>query len=174
MNPQIETKIQRIQKISNVLRGACTGFLFLSAFLHLSAAVSAFVGKSVMLSYSTQPIPVGSLTLGSRILVGTIALLTGAVAVMIFHHLCGLFENYHHREIFTPGSARHIRLAGIGCVLWGAMKIVWAFLPVLVLDHAAQPVGVSGDTILIGAAIVVVSWLAEMAAALREENELTV
>lgn len=174
MNPQLETKLRRIQTISNVLRGACTGFLLLSVFIYLAAAISSFAGWSVVLTYFSQSIPVASLAPLSRVVVGVVALLTGVVAVNALHHLRCLFGNFMRREIFTTGSARHLRQFGIGCVLWGIVKIVWAFLPLLVPGHSSHPIGLNSDAIVIGAVIVAVSWLAEMGSAIREENELTI
>ena len=78
------------------------------------------------------------------------------------------------REIFTTDSARQIRQFGICCMLWGLVKVAWAFLPLLITAHRLSAYSTSIDPILIGAVIVGTSWIAEMAAALREENELTI
>ena len=103
-----------------------------------------------------------------------VILITGAVGIKALYHLRRLLDNYSRREIFTADSARQLRNFGVSCMLWGIVKLAWAFLPLLALANRGVPVRVSGDTFMIGFVIVLLSWFAEMAASIREENDLTI
>jgi hypothetical protein len=83
-------------------------------------------------------------------------------------------DNYSRREIFTAGSAQQIRRFGVTCILWGALKVAWAFLPLALLKDPPRSFVVSVDALVIGAVVVGISWFAEMATNLREENDLTI
>ena len=174
MNSQSENELRRIERISALLRGACTVLLCLVGLIAAVAAVAVVAGRVSGIDIGGQTIAVAELTATGRILVAAVGLATAAVIVMALLHLRRLLDNYSRREVFTVGSATQLRRFGVSCILWAALKVVWAFLPLAVLAHAPRTVGVNLDALVIGAVIVVVSWFAKMAAALREENELTV
>jgi hypothetical protein len=55
------------------------------------------------------------------------------------------------------------------------MGILWAFVPRLVLAHSPDTIHAEGGAQIVhGLIIVAISWFMEMAAEMREENELTV
>lgn len=95
--------------------------------------------------------------------------------------LCGielfrLLGFYRRGEIFTTRSARQIRRWGLACVGMGIVKFAYAFLPLVVHNSRLRATDISTllSTALIGLMIVAISWFMEMAAQIREENELTV
>jgi hypothetical protein len=174
MNPQTESKISRIEKYSARLRVFCTALLVPAAVLPVALAVAAFVVHGSTINYFGQTIPLADLTTGGRAALAILSLLSGVVLVKALLHLRRLLCNYAKREIFTADSARQVRHFGESCMLWGLLKIAWAFLPLMVRGQSVSSIQLSGDTILLGGIIVVLSWFAEMAAELREENELTI
>lgn len=174
MNPQTECKISQIEKNSARLRVFCTVLLVPAIILPVALAVSAFVVHGSTINYFGQTVAVADLTPGGRFALAILSLLSGAVLVKALLHLRRLLSNYAQREIFTADSARQVRHFGVSCVLWGFLKIAWAFLPLMVQGQSVSSVRLSGDTILLGGIIVVLSRFAEMAAELREENDLTI
>jgi hypothetical protein len=174
MNPQLETKLRRIERISVLLRGGCTTLLAVVAILALAAAVSAIAGRLTSVTFNGQSIALADLTSRARVIVAILTLATGAVIAKALLNLRRLLGNYSRREVFTADSVGQIRRFGISCILWGAIKALWAFLPTLLLQRPPASVGSTVDAAVIGVIIVALSWFAEMATTLREENDLTI
>lgn len=172
--PQLETKLRRIERASVLLRGMCTALLAGVAILAIAAAVSAITGRLTSVSFNGQSITLADLTSRARFFIAVLALTTGGVIAKALHHLRRLAGNYSRREVFTTDSAGQIRQFGLSCVLWGVVKSLWALLPRMVLAHVPATVTLTVDSIAIGAVIVAISWFAEMATLLREENDLTI
>lgn len=173
-NPEIETKLRRIERISSISRTICSALTVPVGILALVATGAAFISHDSTVDYFGQTVALGDLTPGGRVILAVVILVTGAVAIKALWHLRHLLGNYSRREIFTADSARQLRNFGVSCMLWGIVKFAWAFLPLMVLVQRQQPIRVSGDTFMIGFVIVLLSWFAEMAATLREENDLTI
>jgi hypothetical protein len=110
------------------------------------------------------------------------------------YYLLRLLGNYSRGEIFTRDSALQIRRWGLVFVLWGGIQFVSMFVPGGDLSHPA-PIGTKSPTQSYGAEvkdhlsdwqrygggrmvngliIVAISWFMEMAAEMREEQELIV
>jgi hypothetical protein len=173
-NPVIETKLRRIERVSTILRAVCGALIVPTVVLTVAVVVMSFISADANLSYYGQTIPMKDLSGSGRVIVALLALASGAIGVKALWHLRRLAHNYSRREIFTADSARQLRSFGISCMLWGIAKVAWAFLPLMAFTHRGQPVHVSGDTFVLGCIIVLLSWFAEMAASIREENELTI
>lgn len=174
MNPSHETKLRQIERASFILRAICTALYIPVVVIAIAATVSILAGWTAHISYHGQTFVPSELSMQSRVILAVVGLGTAAVLFKALHHLRQLACNYMRREIFTADSARQIRQFGISCMLWGVVKLVWTFLPLLIPAHRLTGYGATIDPLLIGAVIVGMSWFAEMAAALREENELTV
>jgi hypothetical protein len=58
-------------------------------------------------------------------------------------------------------------------VAWGIVKLGWLLMP-LVMANSQRWGSVDFSTLVNGLIIVAISWFMEMAAEMREENELTV
>lgn len=174
MNSSSETKLRKIERYSSLLRTACTVLYVPVAIISVAATVSILAGWTAHISHEGQTFVPSELALTSRVILAVAVLVAGAVAAKGLHHLRGLACNYMRREIFTVDSARQIRALGFTCMLWGVVKVAWAFLPMLIPAHRMTVYSTSIDPILIGAVIVGISWFTEMAAALREENDLTI
>ncbi|HWA28402.1 MAG TPA: hypothetical protein VG734_22320 [Lacunisphaera sp.] len=174
MNPSNETRLRKIERASTLIRTAISALYVPVAIITVASTVAVVAGWSAHISYEGQVFIPSALPLSSRLILALAVLAAGAVAAKGLFHLRRLAGNYTRREIFTTDSARQIRDFGVSCMLWGVVKVVWAFLPLLVSVHRMSVYSTSIDPILMGAVIVGISWFAEMAAALREENELTI
>jgi len=174
MNSSNEAKLQKIERASGVLRTVCTVLFVPVAVIAAAATLSILAGWTAHISYHGQTFVPSELALQSRLILAAVGLGTAAVLLKALHHLRRLACNYARREIFTIDSARQIRQFGISCMLWGAVKLVWTFLPLLIGTNQSPVYSATTDSILIGAIIIGLSWFAEMAAALREEVDLTV
>lgn len=174
MNPQIEMKLRRIEKLSSVLRTVCTVLIVITFITGIAGTLALLVGGSVKISYFGGHIAVADLTFAGRAFAVGLLLASTAVFVTSLHHLRCLLGNYARREIFTASSARHIRLFGYCCLWWGLLEFVWQLVPFLTLTHQRMDITLRGDSLVLGAVIIVISWCTEMGAALREESELTI
>lgn len=174
MKTKSEMKLARIQRISVVLRKACTALLALVGIVAGVAVIAILAGRLTSIVNGSDSFAIADLSLRSRLVLFGACVATGAVLVNALYHLRRLLDNYSRREIFTAGSAREIRQFGISCILWGVVKIIWAFLPLLLLANPPRSFSFTLDSVIIGLVILGISWFAEMAAELREENDLTV
>jgi hypothetical protein len=175
MNSEIETKLRKIEKMSIWLRAGCTVLLALTAIAFIIVTTVVLVGgRGGNFNYFDESIPISELTVATRLIVAVVCLLTGVAFAKGLYHVRRLLDNYTRREIFTTDSSEQIRKVGLTCIFWGVVKIMWVFLPLLVLPHASYKVMVPLDALVMGAVIVVISWFTKMATILREENELTV
>lgn len=172
-NPDIESKLRRIERYSSLIRAIASAIIVPIAILVLVVCASPFVSHS-QLTYFGVKLPVSELTATGRVILSGLALVSGAVVITALVHLRRLMDNYSRREIFTADSARQLRKLGVSCMVWGVVKAAWGFMPLLVLAQRGQPVRIESDTIMIGFVIVLLSWFAEMAAELRAEADLTI
>jgi len=174
MNSSNESTLQKIERASSVLRAVSTALYVPVIIVGVAATGSILAGWTAHISYQGQTFVPSEMVLSSRLLLAAVVVGTAIVLLKALRHLRHLAGNYMRREIFTIDSARQIRQFGITCVLWGVAKLAWAFLPLLISATRPPVYNASTDSILIGAVIIGLSWFAEMAAALREENDLTV
>ncbi|AOS43276.1 hypothetical protein Verru16b_00319 [Lacunisphaera limnophila] len=174
MNSDTETKLLKIERYSRLLRTVCTGLFIPVAIIGVAATTSILAGWTAHITFDGQTFVPSELMLTSRLLLAAVVLAAAAVAAKGLGHLRHLLGNYARREIFTLDSARQIRQLGVTCVLWGLVKLAGAFLPLMLATQAQHTVRLDADILIIGAVIIGISWLAEMAAELREESELTI
>jgi hypothetical protein len=172
MRIEAQKKLQRIKKVSMILRAVCTGLLALIAVVGVACVVCLTFGVGGV-NYDNVILWAAGLTLGHRlILAGVSALALGAL-FKCFYHLRRLFGNYSRGEIFTRESVGQLRRFGIACLLWGVMNFVWG-VSLAVSSHPARSFEGHFDSLGIGAVIIVIAWFMDMAVDLREENELTI
>ncbi len=160
--------------MSILLRAACTGLAALVVIVALVAIPVALAGRMTSVTNGSQIFAIAQLGRPARLVLGLLSAATAGVILKGLYHLRRLMDNYSRREIFTAGSAQQIRRFGVTCILWGALKVAWAFLPLALLKDPPRSFVVSVDALVIGAVVVGISWFAEMATNLREENDLTI
>jgi|GEM_PF-1879081 uncharacterized membrane protein len=167
-------KLERIQRISVLLHAACTGLLVFVGIVVGVALIAMFAGRVTSINNGSDSFAIADLTMRSRLILIGVCVCTAAVLVKTLYHLRRLLDNYSRRQIFTANSAREIRQFGISCILWGMVKIIWAFLPMILLKAAPHSFALTLDSVVIGFIIIGISWFAEMATELSEENDLTI
>jgi len=179
MRAENEARLKKIRGISGLLRAVCMAFLLLTA-----------INGLVMLTYIFL---VHGTTMRSRMVGGVHFTIQWAGMFFCLYYLFRLLGNYSRGEIFSRDSAMQIRRWGLVCVLWGATQFVQIYVPWAVWAHPTpipasdrQSYGVEvkdhlvdwqvhgGGRMVNGLIIVAISWFMEMAAEMREENELTV
>ena len=174
MNTSNESKLQKIERASNIMRGVSHALFVPVIIIGIAATISILAGWSAHIDYLGQSYVPSGMALQPRVILAVVVIGTAGVLLKALYHLRKLGGNYARREIFTADSARHVRQIGISCVLWGVVKLVWTFLPLALSAHQPPVYNASTDSILMGVIIIGLSWFAEMAAALREENDLTI
>lgn len=172
MRPEIQAKLQKIRKVSIILRVICTVLLVLVTFTGLGCVVCVTFGVGGI-NYGNGIFVTAGLTLSHRLVLGAVTALTWAVLFKCFYHLHRLFGNYSREEIFTRESVAQLRQFGIACLLWGVMGYLW-MSSLVISVHPAKTFQGPADSFVIGAVIIVIAWFMDMAVDLREENELTI
>jgi hypothetical protein len=172
MRPEIQAKLQKIKKVSIILRVICKGLLALITLVGLSCVVCVAFGVGGI-NYDNMIFRTTELTLGHRLVLGAMTALTFGVLFKCFYHLYRLFGNYSRGKIFTRESVGQLRQFGIACLLWGVMSFLWG-LSLALSAHPAKTFQGHADSFGIGAIIIVIAWFMDMAVDLREENELTI
>lgn len=175
MRPELERKLHRIRSYSQVLRRICQGALLVMFLLSLACIAGICIGKGGIIRAFDISIPLGALGVYQRVLMALITLFGIAVPIKGLYHLERLFRNYAEGKIFTVASAGEIRQLGVTALLWAAANFVWVAAAFALTErHLPHSFYFRMDSIAIGVTVIVISWLMEMAAAMREENELTI
>jgi hypothetical protein len=190
MRPENEARLRKIERISKVLRWVCKGFLVLCVIGFLmqmrSLAFSRcqtsgvvhcayWTGVSGVEFNISEVYGVTELVTDSdRVVFGFIFALGAGVLFNCGYQLHRLLSNYSRGDIFTKESAEQIRKCGLACVLWGIFDLGLELAPRLSANfHSKQPGG-GLSQVGIGLVIVAISWFMEMAAEMREEQDLIV
>lgn len=172
MRTEIQAKLQKIKKVSTILRAICKGLLAIITLIGLGGVVCVTFGIGGI-NYDNMIFRTNELTLGHRLILGAVTAVAGWALFKCFYHLHRLFGNYSRGEIFTRESVGQLRQFGVACLLWGVMSFLWV-LSLALSVHPAQSFQGHIDAFGIGAIIIVIAWFMDMAVDLREENELTI
>lgn len=171
---ETEDKLEKIRRVSRVLRRVCQALLVLTALLFVVASIGVLAGRDVTLSFFDIRIPVAPLALPARlILVAILGLSIGVVAKGLYH-LDRLLSNYARGEIFTAGSAGQIRQLGITAILWAGVSILWPIAAIGFTEPRPTSFPLHLDWVFTGVVIIVISWFMDAAAEMREEADLTI
>ncbi len=173
MKPETEKKLNKIKRISKILRTICKVLLAIAVCVFLLAMVAILNGRAT-LNFFDVSILLATLPLSCRLGLAVITAFTMAITFKWLYHLYRLFGNYGTGNIFTTESAGQIRQLGITALLWFGVNILWAVAAFAFVRPPPQTLQFHSDSLVIGAVIIVISWFMEMAAEMREENELTV
>ena len=169
-----ENRLRKIERASVLLRGISTALFIPLIVVTAASTVSTLAGWTAHIEFLGRTFVPSELGIPSRLVLAAVVIVSGAVIGKCLRHLRRLACNYADRRIFTADSARQLRQFGVGCVLWGLVKIVWAFLPLVVSSPRPPLYYATSDSILLGVVFIGISWFAEMAAEMREENDLTI
>jgi len=179
MNPTVEARLDKVKRTSRSARRVCY-------FLMVLVGLGALVGVAATLTLPDtlacdiggvrQPcadLPPGGVVLTIVALVGGLALVWAAL-----YRLARLFGNYSRGEIFTRGSVREIRWLGYVAVAYAVFQLA-LFVATLAVFAGAEsatnlrfelPIG----PVVVASFLLLLSWVMDVGAEMREENELTV
>jgi len=189
MRPENEARLARIRRISEILRGICKvflglcvlGFLIQSRILATTRCQTEGVVHCVYsLGFSGMEFNVSDVTDHDlvtdfeRVVVGFILALGYGVLFNCGYQLHQLMGNYSRGDIFTTESAGQIRKWGLACILWGAFNLGLSLAPHLIANAHYMQSGGGLSQVGIGLVIVAISWFMEMAAEMREEQDLVI
>ncbi len=180
MRPENEARLTKVRKISGFLQVLCVLYMLscVLALWNIARGPIFLHGPywgigTAWYSYGGIGFKVYSLTGRERLIAAVFFALYWGIAILCGLQLFRLLGFYSRGEIFTRKSAGQIRLWGLACVAWGIVKLSYFFLPFLV-TNSRHTQGIELSLIMNGLIIVAISWFMEMAAEMREENELTV
>ena len=180
MRPENEARLAKVKKISGFLRVLCVLYMLSCALVLWSIARGPIflhgpywgIGTAFY-NYDGVEFKVYSLVTRDRLIAGVFFVLYWGGAILCGLQLFRLLGFYSRGEIFTRKSAGQIRLWGFACVALGIVRLGYGLLPLLVAN-SRRTQGMDLSMIVNGLIIVAISWFMEMAAEMREENELTV
>ena len=181
MNPRTEARLEKVKRTSRSARRVCFLLMVLVGLVAAITAAVALTGPAQMtcvfngLRQPCSEMSSQALAFGFVALVGGVGLLLAAL-----HRLARLFENYARGEIFTRASVRELRLLGYVAVAYAIFQFI-LFVGGLALvagAAAASPTDLRIDfpiaPAVIASFILLLSWVMDVGAEIREENELTV
>lgn len=184
MNPRTEARLEQVKRASRSARRAC---FLLMIFVLLMAGVMALTTVGLPESMTCKGGEVSSVPrpctdLAPQVVAFAYVALVGVVALVLtaLYRFARLFGNYARGEIFTRASVRELRLVGYVAV---ANAIFQGVLFIAALALAANgavksPANLGYDApfvpILVAAFVLLLSWIMDVGAEIREENELTV
>jgi len=180
MNPELQARMHRIQKVSVVVSGICKVLMGLAFISFLVGVVVIFSGLDNG-SFRLEGIEIraNQLTVGGRVILAIFAGFAGIVLFKGLYHLSRLFGNYSRGEIFTKDSVAQLMRLGFVALLAAGVKIsAFPVAVILILTHkpdmAAVSLTVPFTSLIIGGLVILISWIMDTGRLLREENELTI
>jgi hypothetical protein len=187
MDPRVEARLEQVKRTSHGARRAC---FWMMVLVSLAAAVTVLARLTLpegqgpagwAWTCNVDGLRVPCSELAPQVMTVFLVALLGGVALTLtaLYRLARLFGNYSRGEIFTRGSVGEIRW--IGYVLAaGAVFQLLLFVAVLTLraDGGEWPIELQFDLpivpVLVASLVMLLSWVMDVGAELREENELTV
>lgn len=180
MNPELQARMRRIQKVSRVVSVICKVLMGLAFFLFLVGVVVIFSGiDGGFFKLEGIEIRANQLTVGGRVILALFAGFAGTVLFKGLYHLSTLFGNYSRGEIFTKDSVAQLRRLGYVALLAAGVKIsAFPVAVILILTHkpymASVSLAVPFTQLITGGLVILISWIMDTGRLLREENELTI
>jgi hypothetical protein len=184
MNPRTEERLEKVKRTSRSARRTC---FWLMVFVLLAAATMALSTVGLPESLTCRINEANDFRrpcsdLPWQVVAFAYANLIGSVALVLagLHRFARLFANYARGEIFTRASVREFRLVAyiaVAFVVFQGVLLVAALA--LAANGAIQsatslPIAFGIGPILVAGLIVMLSWVMDVGAEMREENELTV
>lgn len=192
MRPENVTRLARIKRISGILRVICKVFLFFCVigvlvqmrFLMFSRCqTSGVVHCDYSLGFNGMAFTVSDVSGmtdrdlvsdSDRVIVGFILALGYGVIFNCGYQLHRLLGNYARGDVFTTESAGQVRQCGIACVLLGVFNLGLMLAPRVMVNVHYKQSGGELSTVGIGLVIVAISWIMEIAAEMREEQDMVI
>jgi hypothetical protein len=181
MNPETEARLEKVKRMSRSVRRTC---FLLMVFVPLMTAVMALttVGlpESMTCDFNGMRRPCSDLS--PQVVAFAYVALVGVVALVLaaLYRFTRLFGNYARGEIFTRASVRELRWVGYLAVAYAVFQgVLFVAALVLAADGAVEsPASLRADfpfgPVIVASFILLLSWIMDVGAEMREENELTV
>ena len=186
MNADTQTPIEKIRKVSRIVRTVCKILMGFTIIGFLVAVVLIGVGPKIgTLSLGEgADIPVSHLTTAARVLALMFFSLGTVVALKGVYHLYKLFGNYADGNVFTAESVAQIKQLGVTFLLVAGLQVLAVPVRFLLASSCGLKTvvfslgggccsGPLGSLITAGL-LILISWVMETGRGLREENELTI
>ena len=184
MNPRTEARLEKVKRTSASARRAC---FLLMVLVVLMTGVMALTTVGLPESMTCKGAEVSSVPrpcsdLAPQVVAFAYVALVGVVALVLaaLYRFARLFGNYARGEIFTRASVRELQWVGYIAVAHAAFQGV-LFIAALVLaanGAVESPASLGSDVpfgpILVAVLVLLLSWIMDVGAEIREENELTV
>jgi hypothetical protein len=181
METRVEARLAKVKRLSRSARRVC---FLLMALVTLMTAVMVATTLAIpeTLTCDVNGLRRQCSALSPQALTLTLVALIGGVGLVLtaLHRLARLFQNYSRGEIFTRSSVREIRLLGYVAVAYAVFQVL-LFVGTLALSARGMldwPTDLRVDfpiaPFVVASFILLLSWVMDVGAELREENELTV
>jgi hypothetical protein len=181
MSPRTEARLEKVKRMSDSGRRVC---FLLMALLTLAAVVEVWATLAIP---ETQTCDIGGLRQPCSELPPQAVTLTAVgmvVGVAFFltalYRLSRLFQNFARGEIFTRASVYEIRLLGYLAVAFAVLQVAFFVAALFLVARVGAewpaelqfefPIG----TLVMAMFILLLAWIMDIGAEMREENELTV
>jgi hypothetical protein len=181
MNPHTEARLEKVKRMSRSARRVCFLLMVLTALAALAmtagrlSAPELFTCEIGGVRQACSELPAEGVTFAVVGVIGSLALVWVAL-----YRLSRLFQNYSRGEIFTRGSAREIRVLGYLAAAYAIFQVtmVVAMLALAANGGSDWPrelrLDFSLGPFVIAFFILLVSWVMDVGAEMREDNEFTV
>jgi hypothetical protein len=181
MSRSVEARLDKVKRTSRSARRICYLLMVLvalAALVGIAATLTIPETLTCDLGGVRQPcrdLPPGAIVLTTVALVGGLALMWAAL-----YRLARLFGNYSRGEIFTRGSVGEIRWLGYVAVAYAVFQVALFVATLAVFAGAAAEVQTNLrfelplGPVVIASFLLLLSWVMDVGAEMREENELTV
>ena len=181
--------MNRIQKISKLFRAFCIFVLVIYAVGSILSIYAIWSGSSIV---HTNIYVKGmglqhakDFSTGGKFFMTLWMLVIFAYVFKGFHHLKNLFSSYSKGKIFSSDANGQIKKFGITVCLYPVLEVLCILLsniavyltyeiPVRMINTPPDKSVSIITPLIIGAAIIYISWVMEMGRELREDQELTI
>ena len=181
MNPSTEARLEKVKRMSRSARRVCFLLMVFAALAGLAVTAGTLTVPETLTCDIGGVRQACSELPPEAVMLGVAGALGGLALVLVgLYRLSRLFHNYSHGEIFTRGSAREIRLLGYLTVAYAILQVAMFVASLALAANAASEwprelrFDFSLGPFVIAFFILLFSWVMDVGAELREENELTV
>ena len=174
MRTENEAKLEKIKTMSSLLWQFTGLILVFGPFCVVVENLIILASGDTSISFFDTTYPIAGAPFRSHMALIVLLDLLAGIGLKRVYHLFKLFGNYATGEVFSKESARQIRQLGITSVMGAGLIVLSVFVPPTILAHSPHAIRLSLVGVFDGGVIIAISWIMEMAAEFREENELTV
>lgn len=178
MSTRTEARLEKVKRTSRSARRVC---FWLMALVTLGSIVMV-EGSLAPWGCEVRGVPQPCEELAPQAVALTLIAFGGGLALLLtaLYRLARLFGNYARGQIFTRASVRELRWVGYVAVAYAIFQLVLfvAGLTMVAGGVVESPARLPGDLpigpVVVAGFVLLLSWVMDVGAELREENELTV